>query len=83
MNELLFENSAWKMFRTHGGKRVKIMSKTGLGTATAYLVGKEFNYGAMEMFQRAPRIAYTNETIVPAYMRDKVTQFFSRGRAYR
>jgi hypothetical protein len=81
--EVFFENSDWIMGWTKGKTRVRMESKKGKGFATAYLVGKPFDYGDMDMFRRAPRIAYTNEYIVPAYIRDKVTMAFSRGQRWR
>lgn len=62
--EIIFENNKWVVGWTKGKTRIRIESKEGIGYATAYLAQKSFDYGALEMFQRAPRISYINEDIV-------------------
>lgn len=80
---IIFENNKWVMGWTKGKTRIRIESKDGKGYATAYLAGKSFDYGALDMFQRAPRIEYINGDIVPAYIRGKVTMAYSRGKRWR
>jgi hypothetical protein len=82
VQKLIFENSAWKLY-AQGGRRVQLVSKTGLGTAGAYLVGEEYSYSAMDIYNRGARIQYVHKEKIPAYMLDKISKFFSRGRAYR
>lgn len=83
MEEMFFENNKWRLFWVSGKTKIQIQSKEGKGTAVAYLVGKPFDYGDMDIWQRAPRIAYTNEDIVPAYIRSKITNAFARGQRWR
>lgn len=87
--DVIFENNKWVVGWIKGKTRIRIVSKkdprTGesLGFATAYLAQKSFDYGAMDMFQRAPQIAYINEDIVPSYIKGKITMAFSRGKRWR
>jgi hypothetical protein len=81
---LFFENNKWRVGWTDKRKtRIRIESKEGRGFATAYLAGRTFDYGNMDMFQRAPRIEYINGGIVPSYIRAKITSAFSMGQRWR
>jgi len=82
--DIFFENNKWVMGWIKGKNRIRIQSKDDPERyATAYLAGKSFDYGALDMFQRAPRIEYINGEIVPSYMKGKVTMAFSRGKRWR
>jgi len=83
MRDVIFDNNKWIVGWIKDKTRIRIESKEGKGYATAYLAQKSFDYGALEMFQRAPRIAYINEDIVPAYIKGKITLAFSRGKRWR
>lgn len=81
---IIFENNKWVMGWLKDKTRIRIQSKENPEKyATAYLAGKSFDYGALDMFQRAPRIEYINGDIVPAYIRGKVTMAYSRGKRWR
>ena len=80
---IFFENNHWIMGWTRNKTRIRIQSKSGKGFATAYLAGKQFDYGDQDMFRRAPRIEYINGDIVPSYLKGKVTLAFARGRRWR
>jgi hypothetical protein len=81
---VIFENNKWVVGWSNKTKtRLRIQSKEGKGFATAFLAQRIFRYDNMDMGQRAPRIAYINEDIVPAYIKGKITLAFARGERWR
>jgi hypothetical protein len=81
--QVFFSNSRWIVSWIKNKTQIRIVSKDGRGTATAYLVGKTLDYGDQDTFRRSPRIAYTNGSIVPSYVKGHVTMAFSRGARWR
>jgi hypothetical protein len=84
MPEILFENSSWVMIRI-SSREVKLKSKAGLGTASAFLVGREYDHSFPGLYNsRGGRIGFRNKAIIPSYCLSKITAFFrQRGQRYR
>lgn len=80
---LIFENSAWKIFRIQNGRRLAIKSKSGLGVAYASITGREYTYSTLDLYGRGGRITYLRGEIVPSYIKSKCTVFFRTGRNFR